>query len=227
MKAIHINAFEFDELSDAAKQKARDWFREGNMDDNYWCESTIDEAVEQGQFLGINFDLRERRNMEGKPMPGAPKIWWSGFSSQGDGACFEGTWRAHQVKADKVADGWGEDPATTEIKRIAAEFDRIAKAYPYSSFHVIHSGHYSHKYCTDFDINLLEDDEGDELTEASHAAYNQEYEALKEVARDFMEWIYRQLEKEYEYRNSDECVDEDIRANGYLFTEEGKRSVGL
>ncbi len=38
-----------------------------------------------------------------------------------------------------------------------------------------------------------------------------------------MNWIYRQLEKEYEYQNSDECVDENILCNSYTFTEDGKR----
>jgi hypothetical protein len=37
-----------------------------------------------------------------------------------------------------------------------------------------------------------------------------------------MRWIYRQLEREYEWLMSDEQVDESIRINEYEFTEEGK-----
>lgn len=40
--------------------------------------------------------------------------------------------------------------------------------------------------------------------------------------RAFADWIYRQLETEYDYQNSDEQVDESIIANEYEFTEEGK-----
>jgi hypothetical protein len=48
-------------------------------------------------------------------------------------------------------------------------------------------------------------------------------EAAIETARDAMRWIYRRLEREYEYQNSVECVDEVIRANEYEFTEDGRR----
>jgi hypothetical protein len=48
-----------------------------------------------------------------------------------------------------------------------------------------------------------------------------------EAARDFMDWIYRQLEAAYEFEQKDETVAENIRANEYEFTAEGKRSVTL
>jgi hypothetical protein len=37
----------------------------------------------------------------------------------------------------------------------------------------------------------------------------------------------RMLMNEHKDRLSDEAIDEDIRANDYLFTEEGKRSMVL
>lgn len=225
MKIVQVKAYEFDELDDAAKERARQWWREASIGDNYFSECTIDEAVEQGGLMGIDFDLRERKNWKGEPLPGEPKIWWSGFWSQGDGACFEGTWRARDVKTDKVAEGWGEGPATTEIKRIAAVFGELAKKYPFAYFIVKHRGHYSHEHCTEFDFDL----DGVEGSESliSEKEWDEACEALKENAKDFMRWIYRQLEKEYEYQNSDEQVDENIRANEYLFTEEGKRTAIL
>ena len=36
-------------------------------------------------------------------------------------------------------------------------------------------------------------------------------------------WIYRTLESEYDYQNADEQVDENIEANEYTFTAEGRR----
>ena len=44
-----------------------------------------------------------------------------------------------------------------------------------------------------------------------------------EALRDLARWLYRQLEREYEYLSSDEAVDETIIANGYTFTETGRR----
>jgi hypothetical protein len=46
-------------------------------------------------------------------------------------------------------------------------------------------------------------------------------EELTEALRDFNRWIFKSLEKEYEYLMSDEQVDESIKANEYEFTKEG------
>ena len=44
-----------------------------------------------------------------------------------------------------------------------------------------------------------------------------------EALRDLARWLYRQLEREYDYLSSDEAVDETIIANEYTFTEAGRR----
>ena len=48
-------------------------------------------------------------------------------------------------------------------------------------------------------------------------------EVVIEALRDLARWLYRQLEREYDYLSSDEVVDEAIIANGYTFTEAGRR----
>ena len=45
-----------------------------------------------------------------------------------------------------------------------------------------------------------------------------------QIVSEFADWIYRALEKEYDYLMSDECVDGDIRANEYEFDEDGNRA---
>ena len=47
---------------------------------------------------------------------------------------------------------------------------------------------------------------------------------ITQLMRDFADWIYRQLEAEYEYQNSDEQVIESIRCNEYEFDEQGERA---
>ena len=46
---------------------------------------------------------------------------------------------------------------------------------------------------------------------------------ITDALRDLANWLYRELEQEYEYLISDEAVDETMVANGYTFTEEGRR----
>jgi len=43
MKTVEINVYQFDELSDKAKQKAREWWVEGGLDYGWWY-GTFDDA---------------------------------------------------------------------------------------------------------------------------------------------------------------------------------------
>jgi hypothetical protein len=45
---------------------------------------------------------------------------------------------------------------------------------------------------------------------------------FRDLMRDFADWIYKGLEAEYDYRMSDEAVDEAMEVNEYEFTEEGE-----
>ncbi len=200
-----VNLYTFNELSDSAKEKARDWWRESSYDDSYWSECTLDDTKEQGENMGLDID----------------KIYWSGFWSQGDGACYTGSWNTSRVKAGETAKDWGDSPETKEIRRIAAEFEQFAKDWPESSFSVTHSGHYSHEYCTNFEVSLGEEADNNELV--SPEQWRKESDSIIETARDYMRWIYKQLEKEYEYQNSDEVIDELLESNGYTFLENGER----
>jgi hypothetical protein len=47
---------------------------------------------------------------------------------------------------------------------------------------------------------------------------------VTDLARDAAGWLYHALEREYDWLNSDEQVDETIRANEYTFDEGGHRA---
>lgn len=236
MKEVIIKAYEFSELNDKAKEKAREWYRRLAESDSEWSNYVIEEAAEQATHLGI--DLKDTSRGQCRPA-----IYWSGFSSQGDGACLVGKWRAKDVKADKVAEGWGDFPETTEIKRIAAVFAEVAKTYKFASFITHHRGNCNHENSVAFEFDSAvdyldpddltahrlpedrEDDPDDEPRQRMEAVFPED--KLKEAARDFMRWIYKRLESAYEYENSDECMDENMHAAEYLFTEQGSRTVAL
>jgi hypothetical protein len=48
-------------------------------------------------------------------------------------------------------------------------------------------------------------------------------EVVSEALRDLARWLYDCLEREYDYLQSDEMVDEATIANGYTFTASGER----
>lgn len=182
--------YTFDELNDAAKECARQWFRDGAFDYE-WYDCVYEDATECLKLAGFIVD----------------KIYFSGFSSQGDGACFEGSWSAANTKPVKAMKQHA--PQDKALHEIAATMREIAKRDRTASMSVKHRGHYEHSGCTEFSIDCVKEDTEDQIIQSS---------------REAMDWIYKQLEREYDYQNADEQVDESILANGYEFTEEGKRA---
>ena len=79
------------------------------------------------------------------------------------------------------------------------------------------SGRYYHSGTMHVDVTAI-DEEGDET-----AVTRDDELELTGALRAFADWIYRQLETEYNYQNSDEQVAETIKANEYEFTVEGER----
>ena len=66
----------FDQLSDSAKETARDWMRDCEIEDfGQDTESLYYSALAAAKILGIDFDDKGKRS--------EPDIRWSGFSSQG------------------------------------------------------------------------------------------------------------------------------------------------
>jgi hypothetical protein len=198
MKKIITEVFEYHELTPKAQEKARQWFRDAI---EFFYDNVVEDATQIGGLMGINID----------------KVFFSGFWSQGDGACFEGNWDAARLKEIGKVKAYA--PKDAELHRIEAELGRIAKEFPYSFYRVKHSGHYSHDGCTHFTVEIKDANDDEILSpEANKAA-----DDLIKISRDFMKWIYRTLEKEYEWQFADEQLIDSIKSNGYTFTAEGKR----
>lgn len=64
MKTIKTKVYEFAELTDAAKEKARDWYREHALDYEWW-DSTYYDAERVGLKI-TGFDLDRNRHATGK-----------------------------------------------------------------------------------------------------------------------------------------------------------------
>ena len=190
---IETKVYTFNELSDNAKDKARTWFRENNLDYD-WYDSVYYDTKEVGKLLGISID----------------RIYFSGFDSQGDGACFEGSYSYAKNSVNKIKE---YAPVDNELQWIAKALTDIQKLNFYQlSANVKHSGHYYHEYCTSIDV------------ERNNGCVKESTEdTLTTLLRDFMHWIYRRLNQEYDYLNSNEVVDDTILTNEYTFTESGKR----
>lgn len=189
------DVFEFSELSYSAKQTAMQWYCD--TPDAFWAESVLEDAKEIGALMGF----------------GIENIYYSGFYSQGDGACFTGSIRYAKKCAKNVK---AHAPKDKELHRIAQAWQDLQKRNFYAlRASVKHRGYYYHEMCTSFDCEdtrrnygLLQD-----------ATIENE---IAEIARDFMRWIYRQLESAYEYETSEENIAEACEINEWRFTENGE-----
>lgn len=206
MRTVETTVCQFDELDDRAKEKAREWWRECEA---IYFDPDYDDFAAVADILGIDLRTRPVKLMGGGTRYD-PCIYFSGFSSQGDGACFEGD---YSYKKGSVAAIKAYAPLDTELHRIAQGLADVQRSRFYRlGATVKHRGHYYHEGCTDIEVSDREDNYRD-IGDAG--------ETVREFLRDFMRWIYRQLEKEYEWRMSDENVDESIRINEYEFDEDG------
>jgi len=203
---METTVYKFSELSDRAKERARDWFRQGNLDYDWW-DFIYEDAATIADLMGIDLRTRPVKLMGGGTRY-EPCIFFRGFCSQGDGACWEGTYSYKEGSVKAVKD---HAPQDKELHRIASGLYDVQRRYFYKLFaRVSHRGHYCHSHCMDIDVDF-----GD-------FNYNKGTdEELTQLLRDFADWIYSQLESEYDYRMSDEAVDEDIEVNEYEFNEDG------
>lgn len=206
-------AYLFDELSPIAKERARDWWRALENDD-FDTEFVIDDAQRMGAILGIELDTKPVTLMGGGRRYD-PVVYWSGFSSQGDGASFEGRYRYAKGAAKAIR---AEAPKDAELHRIADELQAIQRKAFYRLEAICqHRGHYQHSGCMQVEVLNAEDNYRD-LPEGAE-------DVITQAMRDFADWIYRQLEAEYEWRMANEQVDDAITANEYTFDERGNRAA--
>lgn len=212
MRTVEIKLYQFNELDDSGKNKAREWYRNGlEFDPDF----VIDDFEQIGKIFGIEFDYQSVPLMGGGTRK-KPKIYYSGFYSQGDGACFEGTYSYKPDACEKVRE---YAPKDLELIRITDKLNETQAKYNNTlTAGIIHRGRYSHEHSVEINVEYdnPDDDPTIELT-------NEDEETICELMRDLMRWLYDRLEAEYQYQNSNEVVDENIIANEYEFTENGER----
>ena len=212
-RQITKTVYTFEELSDSAKEKARDWWR--TCIDSNDVDVGVEDAVNMAALLGIEVNTRKWTNSYGFSGEEA-KVYWSVSGCQGDGACFEGyySYRKGAPAAIKAETGAGREDASKgdrELLRIAEELQKIQRCNFYAlTAKTTPRGNY---YWMDVDVSRNDDRE---MTEDAE-------ETVTELMRDFASWIYHQIEQENDYLNSDEQIDEAITANEYEFDEDGSR----
>lgn len=212
---ITKTAYRFAELSDEAKEKAVEWMCQKLSEwlDANDLEFVIDDFVEIAKRLGLEIATRPVQLVSGKTGQ-KPSIFWTGFWSQGDGACFEGRWYYTPGLVEAVKE-WA--PQDKDLHRIAAELEEAyEKAGKPSELgcNIKHRGHYYHERSMDYDFFCGESGYDD--------IPNGVEDQIKEAFVSLAQWLYRTIEAEYEYQTSEEMAKERLTDDDpYLFNEDG------
>lgn len=231
MRTAELEVYTFSELSPKVKQKVIEANRNHEVEFDGWWEGVYEvwqEKLKEQGFLSC-------------------KIWFRGFSSQGDGACFD----CDDFNIGKLIAGQKFNAIEAEVLRLMIE-----------SVHIKENGcsnHYCHENTRDFCVSEGADSDVPTLLRipsANLTLFDQSeledpqrvknlYELLvkypelprpdvaklvikfergvEELRRDLCKQIYRALEAEYDYFTSDEFVTQYLEDCDYEFTAEGER----
>lgn len=193
MEIIETKVYQFNELSESAKEKAINNLYDLNVDFEWW-ESEFGYWQEKLAEIGF-IDS---------------KIAFSGFSSQGDGASF-----TSYVDIDTIVnsliycncDYYYETKALLKMVKLESlikiEIKRDDSRYSHEkTCYVYYGSYFDSEFCNSQLEELIEEIE------------NLRYNLCKE--------IYDSLERQYYFLTSNEAITDTIEANDYWFLENGK-----
>lgn len=200
----YLPIYEFNELSEAAKQKAIDKLRYINVDCFEWYEFIFQDFREQAAKKGLNIKYNE--------------IQFSGFYCQGDGASFT----CNDIDIEKLLKILNITFKSEVLKKIFCDNVSIGIRRI--------NNHYSHKYtvscyCDYTELTYRSIIRDYIYTRIDNYLYNKSQELeekLEALKNKLCNTLYDELEKEYDYQTSNEAVTEAILANEYYFFNDGK-----
>jgi len=171
--SIEVEVFDYDQLPDSVKKRLLQEESE-SLAEIWQCDHLVEEFKELLEEIGF---------ME-------PKVWYSGFGSQGDGACFDA-----DVDFEKVCKHLGitcedGDEWVCEVLKI--------------------NHHYSHERARRIELN-----NGGIADDVVIKLEAQIEELRLKLCKDF----YKLLEDDYGYQTSEETCLEGLRSRGYALSD--------
>lgn len=222
-----INVYRFPELSERAKDRVRRGYQD--MHDEWW-DCIYEQAKEDGKARGFDID----------------GIHFSGFASQGDGACWTGRIDPKMFLQHWLDNQVGPPPADYP-QRLAVYEALKTGLYTGEKVRIVQSGRYTHAHSMgtegpggmfypaedDNNANMVYDegpyaDAGiaqtlDALDCNDGSAWMDAFfEEMLDAARTYANGIYRDLEQEYDYLTSDEYIAETCADYDNWFDEDGE-----
>lgn len=194
---------------EAILEKHHDW----NVDDDWW-DSVYEQFKEKVAALGFDIDTNVSRTVSGKPLTNH-EIFFSGFCSQGDGACFNGSVGKCETVFTRLAPILWEHWSKIEV---------CTASWKSRDNHYCHSNTLSFSY--EFEVPNQITDESDlrwhvmeQLRIELEAAWDTFTDALEAEVKGLCDKLYGDLSDEYDHLTSDEAILESLIANDQLNQE--------
>ncbi len=208
-QVIETTVYNFNELNDKAKDKARSWYREGAFDYEWYdfVKTDFESFLEAVGFKNVSSQF-------------------SGFWSQGDGAsfdfkCVDFTKLLTPPEIDQVEYGAILNDWLTENGGLIRKARRIAGSIHAESCKNGYGSHYCHSKTRYVSMELDAGGVRDFLN--LQAVVTKLENQFTLLCRFLADKYYSNLSDEWDYLNSDDAVGESIEANEYTFTAAGKR----
>jgi hypothetical protein len=212
MRTIETTVYTFDELDECAKEKAREWYRSTQDNSDFGIEHVIEDACNIGDLIGI--DMRQTRRIikyQGE-RPVASPIYEYLPSVSWD--LYHGAWftSRYQYKKGSCKAVRKYAPMDTDLHDIADGLYQLQKSNWYGIWAHTGESHRGNAMYVDVDYDPPNYQSLDRKT----------IDTVVYWIEQFANWIYSRIEAEYEYRNSDDVIDDSIRINEYEFTIQGE-----
>jgi hypothetical protein len=178
---VQITLFTFDELPEDSQQKLIEGFRQ-DYDPDYshvYDEFIIDMSEQYGA------DIKE------------DNIQWSGFWSQGDGACFTCNFDEEVIFPILKQELSEDDVAYIEKQGVRLDAKSVRTGF---------SNLYSHENTVEAELYLYSDSD-DTMDEAREMLENKLTEIIRQSCRD----LYQRLEDYYNEETEDEAIKQRIK----------------
>ena len=204
------HVYRFSELPEEVQRKLIEDHQQaaGELFDS--AEWVYDDAATIADLFGLDINTRTGKNGKGE-ITYKPNVYWSGFWSQGDGACFEGDYHYKKGALKAVKSYAVQD---TTLHQIVKDLQEIQSRNFYQlTASTVHRGHYYHSGCMSVDVKRQD---YKEMTDDAE-------EAITQALRDFADWIYNKLEESYNWDTSEENARDYLENDDAEYKINGER----
>jgi hypothetical protein len=193
----------FRNLPAKLKQEVLDRYRSWNVEDIDWWDFTYEDAKRMAVLIGIEID----------------EIQFELGYCQGDGACFTGR---YECKPDAIQAAQ-EETTDEKLLRIATELTTLQTTLKlqYGTTFECKIERSERSYDS-YHSGCIEVSDWGRDDFPSDAPLDEVAKQFRTLMRSFADWIFKNLQAEYEHLTSDEALIEYFNDNDYRFDAEGK-----